>query len=92
MILEWNFDGTRTTSTTLTDTASPPWRPNTWSVMPGRHSLQKAAHEKYYVAGQTREGQYIQVAYVLDPDDTAYIIHARPLTGPEKRKYRRRIR
>lgn len=30
--------------------------------------------------------------YVLDDDGTAYVIHARPLTDAEKRRYRRRRR
>jgi hypothetical protein len=33
-----------------------------------------------------------QVVYVIDPDGTVYVIHARPLTDREKRRYRRRKR
>jgi hypothetical protein len=29
------------------------------------------------------------VIYVLDPDETVYVIHARPLTDKEKHRYRR---
>ena len=47
---------------------------------------------KWAVAGQTREGYYIQVIYVLDPDKTIFVIHSRPLKMNEKRKYRRRRR
>jgi uncharacterized DUF497 family protein len=47
---------------------------------------------KRYVAGQTANGRYVQVIYVIDPDGTAYVIHARPLNAADKRKYRRRIR
>ena len=32
----------------------------------------------------------LRVAFVLDPDDTIYIIHARSLTEREKRRFRRR--
>lgn len=47
---------------------------------------------KRLVVGQTAGGVYVQVIYVLDDDATAYVIHARPLTESEKRRYRRRIR
>ena len=47
--------------------------------------------ERWVVRGQTREGNYIQVAFVIDPDgETAYVIHARPLTDRQKRQLRRR--
>lgn len=44
---------------------------------------------KLYVAGQDENGRYLQVIFVLDPDDTAYVIHARPLEEREKRRLRR---
>jgi uncharacterized DUF497 family protein len=47
---------------------------------------------KRYVAAQTADGFYMQVVYLLDMDETVFIIHARPLDDSEKRKYRRRIR
>jgi uncharacterized DUF497 family protein len=47
---------------------------------------------KRLVFGKTRDGLYVQVIYVLDEDDTAFVIHARPLNDVEKRRYRRRIR
>ncbi|MGA2442930.1 MAG: hypothetical protein ABSH08_18410 [Tepidisphaeraceae bacterium] len=47
---------------------------------------------KRYVAGQTAEGLYAQVIYLLDADGTVFIIHARPLDDSEKRKFRRRAR
>jgi hypothetical protein len=30
--------------------------------------------------------------FVIDPDDSIFVIHARPLTEREKRRYRRRAR
>jgi len=45
---------------------------------------------KRLVIGQSQHGAYAQVIYVLDEDLTAYVIHARPLTDPEKRRFRRR--
>ena len=48
--------------------------------------------EKRYVAGQTSRGAFIQVIYILDEDDTVYVIHARPLNDSEKRRYRKRIK
>ncbi len=48
--------------------------------------------EKYYVAGQTETGDYIQVVYIVDPPPLVYVIHARRLNDKEKRIYRRRTR
>ena len=45
--------------------------------------------EKYLVWGRGRGGRYLQVIFVFDPDDTIYVIHARPLTEVEKRRMRR---
>jgi uncharacterized DUF497 family protein len=48
--------------------------------------------EKFYVAGQAPDGSYLQVIFVLDPDETVFVIHARPLTERERAIYRRSIR
>ena len=42
--------------------------------------------------GPTGSGRLLQVVFVIDPDDTIFVIHARPLTENEKKRYRRRIR
>ncbi len=34
----------------------------------------------------------LQVVFVIDPDDTVFVIHARPLTERERKRYRRRVR
>jgi uncharacterized DUF497 family protein len=47
---------------------------------------------KWLVIGQTLAGRYLQVVFVLDPDDVVYVIHARSITDAEKRRYRRRRR
>jgi uncharacterized DUF497 family protein len=47
---------------------------------------------KFYVGGQAADGTYMQVIFVLDPDETIYVIHARPLTDRERAIYRRSIR
>jgi uncharacterized protein len=44
---------------------------------------------KYLVRGQTSEGLYLQAAFVVDAEGTIYVIHARPLTDADKRRYRR---
>jgi uncharacterized DUF497 family protein len=51
---------------------------------------QRMKRGKYLVIGQTTNGTYVQVIYLIDPDDTIFEIHARPLTDSEKRRYRRR--
>jgi uncharacterized DUF497 family protein len=50
--------------------------------------------EKWRVVGRGRGGRWIQVIFIFDPDpeDTAYVIHARPLTEGEKKRERRRMK
>ena len=36
--------------------------------------------EKFLVWGPTAEGRLLQVVFVLDEEDSVFIIHARPLT------------
>jgi uncharacterized DUF497 family protein len=61
-----------------------------------RHSQppfpQQIAEDKLLVQGQGRGGRFLQVVYVLDPDNAIFVIHAQPLTDREKRRYRRRRR
>jgi uncharacterized DUF497 family protein len=51
---------------------------------------QQIGEDKLLVMGRGRGGRFLQVIYVLDPDDTVFVIHARPLTDREKKRYRRR--
>jgi uncharacterized DUF497 family protein len=53
---------------------------------------EKRENGKYYVAGQTEDGSYIQVVFIINPAPRIYVIHARRLNEHEKRLYRRRIR
>ena len=48
--------------------------------------------QKYLVWGSTESGRLLQVVFVIDPDNTVFVIHARPLTEREKARYRRRVR
>ena len=48
--------------------------------------------EKALVRGQTDAGRYLQVIYLLDEDETVFVIHAMPLTVKKKRTHRRRQR
>ena len=48
--------------------------------------------EKYLVWGPGSGGRLLQVVFVIDAGDSVYIIHARPLTEAEKRRYGRRLR
>lgn len=41
------------------------------------------------VWGSTLGGRMLQVVYLLDPDGAVFVIHARPLGEPEKRRFRR---
>ena len=49
-------------------------------------------NDKVLVKGRGFGGRFLQVIYLLDPDDTIFVIHARPLTEPEKKRLRRRWR
>jgi hypothetical protein len=53
---------------------------------------QYRADDKRLVWGSTGAGRLLQVIYVLDPDDSAFVIHARPLTVPEKQRRNRQRR
>lgn len=44
---------------------------------------------RYLVQGAVTGGQYIQVIYIFSPAGVVYVIHARPLTDAEKRRFRR---
>jgi uncharacterized DUF497 family protein len=46
--------------------------------------------DKWLVWGAGRGGQLVQVVFVLDPDDTVFVIHSRKLTDREKQQYRKR--
>jgi len=46
--------------------------------------------DTWLVWGRGRGGRLLQVVFVVDADDKVYLIHARPLTEHEKRRWRRR--
>jgi uncharacterized DUF497 family protein len=46
--------------------------------------------DKWMTKGPGIGGRFLQVIYLLDADDTIFVIHARPLTEREKKKLRRR--
>lgn len=47
------------------------------------------ADGRLLVWGRAASGQILQVVFLLDPDDTVFVIHARPLTDREKQRWRR---
>ena len=49
----------------------------------------KIDNDKWLVWGRGIGGRPMQVIFVLDDDDVAFVIHARPLTDREKRRFRR---
>ncbi len=49
----------------------------------------KIDDEKTIVRGQTNQGRYMQVIYLIDENDALFVIHAMPLSGRKKRNYRR---
>ena len=47
---------------------------------------------KWAVWGEGWGGRLVQVVFIAEEDDTAFVIHARSLTDREKHQYRRRRR
>ncbi len=43
---------------------------------------------KWIVCGRGNGGRQVQVIHVLDEDGAVFVIHARPLTDREKRRFR----
>ena len=83
--IDWNVNHiaehgvTREEAEQIVRQAEPPyaeWRPD----------------DKWLVIGRGQGGRFLQVIYVLDEDRTVFVIHARPLTEAEKKRYRRRRR
>jgi hypothetical protein len=46
--------------------------------------------DKRLVWGNSADGRYLQVVYVLDTDGTVFVIHAMPMTDKQKRQLRRK--
>ncbi len=56
------------------------------SPYPLRHG-----QDKWLAIGRGKGGRWLQVVFVLDPDEVIFVIHARPLEPQEIRRYRRRM-
>ena len=52
----------------------------------------KIEDEKWLAWGRGQRGRFLQVIFVVDPEETVYVIHARPLNEQEKRRLRRKQR
>lgn len=48
--------------------------------------------DKLLVWGRSQQGDLLQVIFVLDEDGSIYVVHARPLTERERRRFRRQGR
>jgi uncharacterized DUF497 family protein len=53
---------------------------------------QRREDEKWAVWGPSPGGRLLQVIYVLDDDHSVFVIHTRPLTAKEKRRYKKRTK
>jgi uncharacterized DUF497 family protein len=60
------------------------------SGKPGPPFPQQIGDDKLLVMGRGRGDRLLQVVYIFDPDNTVFIIHARPLNEHEKHRYRRK--
>ena len=66
-----------------------------WVVEHARRPYPELREEsKWRVVGRGYGGRWLHVIFIFDPEDedTAYVIHARPLTDREKKRERRRLR
>ncbi len=62
-------------------------------IRQARHPYpQRRGDDKWLVWGATIAGDLLQIVYVLDEGDSVFVIHARPLTDRERRRFRRRRR
>jgi uncharacterized DUF497 family protein len=52
----------------------------------------RIGEDKLLVWGPAPAGELLQVIFVVDEDGSTYVLHARPLTEREKRRYRRQRR
>jgi len=48
--------------------------------------------DKWRIVGRRHGERWLQVVFIIYPEDTVYVIHARPLTEREKKRERRRTR
>jgi uncharacterized DUF497 family protein len=46
----------------------------------------KAGHDKWRIEGRGQGGRPVRVIYLIDRDDTIYVIHAMPLTTRRRRR------
>jgi hypothetical protein len=58
----------------------------------GRGYPRRIGEDKWLVWGADESGRLLQVIFVVEQDRSLFVIHARPLTEAEKRRYRRRVR
>jgi uncharacterized DUF497 family protein len=64
-----------------------------WVVEHARRPYPEARKDgRRLVIGRGRGGRWLQVVYIFDPEDVAYVLHARPLQEHEKHRARRRFR
>src|SRR5262249_9815819 len=87
-----SFDGSTGIETTSPGMVWAGKKPK-WSFgRPGRRFPNSSADANLLVVGQGHGGSFLQVIYVREREDMVFVIHARPLTDREKRRYRRRKR
>ena len=51
---------------------------------------ERASSTKWIVRGVLPSGRCLQVIYIFDPVDVAFVLHARPLTDKERHRYFRK--
>lgn len=81
--IEWNLDK-------VAKHGVAPWEAE-YVVSRARSPYPRRAEDGRWLVWGAAEGRdLLQVVFLIDPDGTVFVIHARPLTDNEKRRYRRR--
>jgi uncharacterized DUF497 family protein len=75
---DWNLDHATKHGCTIAEIESVVRRP-------GRGYPRKWGDEKWRVEGRGQGDRPMEVVYLIDPDDTIYVIHAMPLTTRRRR-------
>jgi uncharacterized DUF497 family protein len=69
------------------------WKEAEMVVRGARRSFPKKIEDDKWLAwGRGHGGRFLQVIFVVDPEETVYVIHARPLNEQEKGRLRRKQR
>jgi hypothetical protein len=62
-----------------------PMKPRKWSDIQAEAGRERSVTTNEWFQGRGKGNRMVQVAYILDPDGTIFVIHAMPLTTRRRR-------